>query len=292
MENGIFSFPYTVDSAFIDGALRFTVIGMATMAQSLVSFHYGDNGLSIPHVAKKGYTWVVSKQRFEISTYPLWRDELLLTSWMQKPKGPFLQYDYEFGYAKDYGKKPDLNAPVLHKRVEDTAMGDVFFKASTQWLLLDVNTLRPVRMEGAEFDTLTYCQKEALGGRFQKIELPADFSYSAAFSPSRLDIDLNGHVNNIEYLRYIFSYIPPELLKEELLVTSLEAQYVSSAHFSDKLECRSAIVSGAGEGSAGEKSACKEITVVHQIVRDDHSEVFRARTTWVPAKTVSRPVIV
>ena len=78
--SNIFSIPYVVDSAFMDGKLRFTVVGMSTMAQTLASFHYGEHKLTIPHMNRQGLTWVVTKQHFEISEYPEWRDELLLSS--------------------------------------------------------------------------------------------------------------------------------------------------------------------------------------------------------------------
>ena len=107
-----FLYPYAVNADFIDSKLRFTLIGMISLAQTAVSFHFGENRLSIPHVSAAGKTWVVSKQHFEISEYPLWKDEFASVSWMEPPKGPFFYYDFAYSYFADGGKKRGMSEPL------------------------------------------------------------------------------------------------------------------------------------------------------------------------------------
>ncbi len=278
--SNIFSIPYVVDSAFIDGKLRFTVVGMSTMAQTLASFHYGEHKLTIPHMNRQGLTWVVTKQHFEISEYPEWRDELLLSSWMEEPKGLFSLYDFRFCYAEDGGKKSGWDETMLRNQGDGKyKAGTPFMNAKFQWMLLDLEKMRPVGINSADFSTIGFCFDESCTTRFPKIALPEKFSFERTFTPQRLEIDLNGHVNNTEYLKYVLNSVPDEICSSRLIST-LDTNFISSAHFGDTLICRTSVIE--------EECRDDEICVVHSIIRSDGSEVFRAKTVWRPESSMSR----
>ncbi len=272
-----FLYPYTVNADFIDSRLRFTLIGMISLAQTAVSFHYGENRLSIPHMVAKGKTWVVSKQHFEISEYPVWQDEFLSSSWLERPKGPFCYYDFDFSYF-DGGKKKDLNEKVRHFPVT-TPAAHSFCQANSMWLLLDLKNLRPTKADGEDFADFDFCDQQLFPNKFPRLELAEKWDREEEFSPLPLEIDLNGHVNNVEYVKYILNYLPQDAVKG-MLVKTLDTNYISSAHESDTLICKSAILDCQGD----------EKTLIHQIVRKDGSEVFRARTVWAPEEKMSRDV--
>ncbi|MBR6296057.1 MAG: hypothetical protein IKR40_06230 [Treponema sp.] len=277
--SNIFSMPYAVDSAFIDGKLRFTLVGMSTWAQTLVSFHYGEHGLTIPHMGRRGLTWVVTKQHFEISEYPEWKDDLLLESWMEEVRGLFSLYDFRFSYA-DGGKKSDWETPLICRTPgAERKKGQTFMNAKFQWMLLDLETLRPVPMDSVDFGNIGFCSETSCITRFPKIALPEKFSFERTFTPQRLEIDLNGHVNNTEYLKYVLNSVPDEICSSRL-VSSLDTNFISSAHYGDTLTCRTTVIEEECKGD--------EICAVHSIIRSDGSEVFRAKTVWRPESAMSR----
>ena len=280
-----FSYPYTVNADFIDGKLRFTLIGMISLAQTAVSFHYGENRLSIPHMNAKGKTWVVSKQHFEIEEYPLWRDEFVSKSWLEPPHGPFCYYDFAYSYLAQGGRKQDLNQGMQDLNLAQAEKADLapapFCRAHSLWLLLDLASLRPSKPDGEDFRTFAYCPEQLFPPKFPKLELPEAWTIEQTFSPRRQEIDLNGHVNNVEYVRYILNWLPDQVA-DGMLVKTLDTNYVSSAHIDDSLTLRAALLPN-GDGEKPEARTC-----IHQIVRSDGSEVFRAHTVWLPEGQLSR----
>jgi len=75
--------------------------------------------LFIDNLKKMGLTWVITKQHFEITEYPLWMDDLIIQTWAQPPKGFFCFRDFAFFYAKN-GKKTSIDEAFEEKcRIEE-----------------------------------------------------------------------------------------------------------------------------------------------------------------------------
>jgi acyl-ACP thioesterase len=101
-----------------------------------------------------------------------------------------------------------------------------------------------------------------------------------AFSPTITDIDLNGHVNNLNYVRWILSFMPENVCVGRK-ISILDTYFIASAMLGDKLLCKTATV------------PVTEVECVHTIVRaTDGAELFRARTIWKSAAELSRDVSV
>lgn len=282
MTDNKYSIPFTVPSSLIDGHCRFTTLGMVSSAQDVTAVHYGSGGLSIPHLQKKGLTWVLVKQRFEIYEYPLWMDSLYLQTWAKPPKGPFFFRDYAYFYAKN-GRKTSMDTALRDvssgRQTQQDDTSAPFLRAASNWMVLDTDTLKPLKPADNVMGSLEYCAEDSLASSFPKITLPPSSSWDVehSFYPTITDIDINSHVNNLSYIRWILSYIPRKMY-EGKLISSLDTYYISSAVFSQKLVCRAS-----AEGAD---------TCVHSIIREeDGSEVFRAKTCWKDESVMSRRIV-
>lgn len=278
---------YTVPSSFMDGKGRFTPIGFVTVAQDLAGMHYGAGGNSILSLQKNNLTWVISKQHFEISEYPLWMDSLIIQTWAQKPKGFFCFRDFAYYYKQD-GKKPFLNQAFTDYGKEEKSgagviteealnnRGALCMRGSSCWIPLDMVTGQPVKPDEKIMGTLTYNSDCMEGKVFTKIPPIEKGETEEIFMPSILDIDMNGHVNNLNYVRWVLSFMNAEFCSGKLLC-ALDTNFISSAKYGEKLTCRC--------------TQTAENTCVHSIVRmEDGSEVFRAMTKWTDEKNISRPL--
>jgi acyl-ACP thioesterase len=297
-----YTIPYTVPSSAIDGACRVTPAALLGFAQDLASSHYGTGGLSIPHMQKRGMTWVVTKQHFEIEEYPLWLDELELTTWAKAPKGLICIRDFSYSYAPN-GKKATLDDALGTGRSVEGAPSFVqrespFLRGTSSWMVLDGNTGKPIKPAPELFGTLPFCEEDAVPAlsapAFPRFSFPASGSKSAAimtenqFSPAITDIDLNGHVNNLHYVRWILSYMPEDIFQSRK-ISILDTYFIASAMLGDFLVCKTAVMAPFGDREkSGEGVEC-----VHSIVREtDGVELFRARTIWKNAAQLSREVCV
>lgn len=269
----------------IDGKCRATPMEFAVLMQELAAGHYSSAGLSIPHLQKMGLTWVITKQHFEITEYPLWMDELIVQTWAQPPKGFFCLRDFAFFYAKN-GKKNSIDAAFAENlRIEEgkenlysikeeyKELKKPIFRASSCWVILNAETGQPVKPDTKVFGNLAFNDEHLEGKVFAKIPLPETWDIEESFRPTLLDIDINSHVNNLTYLRWILSYMSADCCKGKLLKT-LDTNFVSSAMYGEELICR---------------SSRSENVCIHSIIRaKDGSEVFKARSEWADENGLSR----
>lgn len=262
-----------------------------TLAQDLASSHYGTGGRSIPHLQKQGFTWVVTKQHFEVHEYPLWLDEYRAVTWAKTPRGPFCFRDFSCYYEN--GGKYETIDDAFKAQVErggaycaipaglsDTPAADEpqtpFFTGSSLWMVLDLATGRPVKMTQELMGNLSFCDDTLPDENMAKIRDPEEWSFSHEFTPCNLDIDLNGHVNNLAYDRWILSFLPENAYRGKL-VKVIDTYFVAQAMFGDELICRAAEI--------------ESNVWVHSIIRKtDGTEMFRARTEWTNEEAISRPV--
>jgi acyl-ACP thioesterase len=296
MATNKYSTTYIVPSREIDGTCCVTPSALLGLAQDLASAHYGTGGLSIPHMLKRGMTWVIAKQHFEIEEYPLWLDELSLTTWAKAPKGLFCIRDFSYSYAPD-GKKASLDVALGTGRsgasLPSIAQRESpFLRGTTCWMVLDANTGKPIKPAPELFGTLPFCEEDALPGlrAFPRISFPVPQDSVAlsttsvtetAFSPTITDIDMNGHVNNLNYVRWILSFMPEMFMDRK--ISTLDTYFISSAMLGDKLLCKTAVT----------EVPDTAVECLHSIVREnDGAELFRARTIWKSAAELSREVCV
>lgn len=282
-----YTMPYTVPTTAIDGQYRCTPLTFAALSQDLAANHYSSTGIFMPQLQKRGLMWIISKQHFEIHEYPLWLDCLTLQTWAQPPKGLFCFRDFAYYYA-DGGRKASLSAAfndfdsAERKGAEWTAdslqrHGDLCVRGSTCWLVLNTQTNQPAVLDETVFGSLGFCADHLEGRVFAKIPLPERWDREDRLHPSLLDIDMNGHVNNLNYIRWALSFMDADFCRGKLLRV-LDTNFLISAQYGEELCCRCC--------SYSEESVC-----VHSIIRiADGSEVFRARTEWADEQKMARPL--
>ncbi|GMO46557.1 MAG: thioesterase [Treponemataceae bacterium] len=277
----------TVSASDIDGGCAASLLYLAGLTQNLASFHYGTGGVSIPHLLQKNMTWIIAKQRFEITEYPLWLDDISGTTWAKPIRGLFCGRDFLFSY-RNGGKKASVNAAICLSDKKIAQSAEPFMRGATCWIVLDTNTGRPVKPPPDVFGTLPFCDEDALasGSDFPRFNFPRDNDAArteALFFPSALDIDMNDHVNNLNYVKWILMYTPLSIFREKL-VSALDTYFVTSAKFGDELIC-------ATEVSVDDPGGISEC--LHSIVRaSDGAEVFRARSRWLPRNQMTRTLTV
>lgn len=260
---------YPISASNIDTACRMKPLYITQIAQDLAAAHYGRNGLSIPHLAQKGFTWIIAKQRFEISEYPLWLDDIAVSTWAKEPKGPFCFRDYEFSYTATGRRFAEpKNEPII--------------RATSNWLLMDLKTGKPIKPSPEFMGTLLAHAVDSLPSVFPKIPLSDTWDESFSVLPSKMDIDLNNHVNNINYIRWFLESVPDQV-SQTSLISTLDTYFISSAMRAENLISRTAITAVETVKSG------YEYTCVHSIIREkDTSEVFRAQTHWKPISVMAR----
>ena len=157
-----------------NGVLRLRTL--FNLFQDMADEHADKMGLGYHFCIQKQIGWIGAGYHVQINRLPKWEDRVTLYTW------------------------PSKATPVMGIRdfqmISDS--GEVLVSASSQWVLVDLNRMRPVaiakHIEGYEI-----VDERAVETSFPQIEIADDANLGKSIPVRRDDIDINNHVNNAVY---------------------------------------------------------------------------------------------
>lgn len=149
--------------------------------QEAAGNHATHLGVGYDALQTLGLFWVLSRVKVEIAKLPVWRDEVTLTTW---PKG----VDRLFA-LRDF-------------RMSDRD-GNAMVQGTSCWLLVDIEKMRPRRLDSIDRSFPINDKEHAIQESLGKIPVPADLTVKYERTVMTSDLDVNDHVNNTEYVRWI-----------------------------------------------------------------------------------------
>ena len=149
--------------------------------QTVAANHASEGGIGFSEMMEKGLAWIITKIKFDCFA-PLYYDRKLIVKSVPKPKGLV-------DYTRDYFIYNECNNMVA--------------KGSSQWVLIDFKArkiVRPIVDFVGEFSPLTAYSER----KIEKIE-PVKDIFCFDYEVKKIDLDHNGHLNNIRYADIIFN---------------------------------------------------------------------------------------
>lgn len=212
----------------------------------IAGLHARELGVGIESLQARGLTWVLLRQRIENPLPVALGETLEIETW---PSG----ID---------------RLTALREFVVRTADGREAARASTQWLVIELATRRPVR------------PKEVLDPRFPREPSPPavaisrgklpelrEWEFQKRFHVRYADIDHNLHVTNTSYPAWAIEAVPRDVWRSSRLA-SVEVHYLAETLYGAAILSRLA--------RTGER------TFAHAIVREeDGKELARLVTGWI-----------
>lgn len=185
MAKTIWSAEYTVNTLVLNAQKRLGLHGLLTILQDVAWNHAEDLGCGYDSMARCGAFWVLTRQAVRMQRWPDWGETLTIDSWARPFSGPLAPRDFQI-------------------RCADVVIGE----ATSLWLTLDGKTHRPLRHPEA----ITCRQGGALDLQADKIAPIAGLPRLATRQVQNSDLDMNGHVNNTHYARWILDSLPAAAL--------------------------------------------------------------------------------
>jgi len=180
--------PFFVHSFDVDHTGKCTTVTLLKMMQEAAWRHAESLGLGFEHMKARNSLWVLSRLKVVVSRYPPWGEEFLLETW---PSGMHrLHVTRDFRITDDEG---------------------VAAEATSSWIVLDLESRRPLRPETALVDHREMLAGElVLGETAGKVELEEtvdpgeeiEWSRSRPFFVRVSALDSQSHVNNAKYLEW------------------------------------------------------------------------------------------
>ena len=169
---------------------------------------------SLKYYDDKNWAWVLTHWHVKISAYPKSGERINIYTWPVRYKGYFGERGFEV----------------------QSSGGDSLLVANSNWILLERDTLSPIRANNEIISQY---------GEMYPFLLERDFAMpiydgmeligSHEYTVSRRDIDTNSHVNNVKYIEWIYDYLPGDLYSD-FYATDLKVAYKKETLLGDKVK--------------------------------------------------------
>ncbi len=194
---------FTVNSFQVDVANRVTPVVLFGMMQESASRYCLDNKISIEHLSKNNLTWMLARQYVKFTKFPSWRESVTVETWPRNKTGLRALRDFMV---------TDEN-------------GDEVARSVTNWMLIDTRTRRLCKVDETVKD-LVMVEKSVMESDFRiKVDKIDGEKITTLFQVRASDFDVNSHVNNISYIRWVLDTVPYAFQKGHSL-SEITAEFV------------------------------------------------------------------
>jgi len=160
-----------------DGSMKLHVL--MQHLQEAAAVHAEQLGFGYDRLNQINSCWVLSNLRIEIDRLPRWNEKVTVTTW---PSG----HNRVAATREFVGRDPD---------------GCELFKAGSEWMVLDREKNRPKNLLRLGLPLPESGQK-TIAGKLTRLEPRSSYSQVEHVRVPYSSIDLNGHANNTEYVRW------------------------------------------------------------------------------------------
>ncbi len=208
----LFEQTFTVASYESDFTGHLALHSLFDRFQEIAGHHATSLGVGFTRLREAGVAWMLSRVKVEIRELPRWGETVTLRTWPKGVDRLFALRDFRLS----------------------SKTGDVLVLATTCWLLVDLDKGRPRRIESLGVDLEFPRAEHAIREVPDKIAVPPGVSiaYEKAITVSELDV--NEHVNNAQYVRWVVDcYTAAELHSGH--VVSIQMNYLDQVRYGDKV---------------------------------------------------------
>ncbi|MFP4023691.1 MAG: acyl-[acyl-carrier-protein] thioesterase [Thiohalospira sp.] len=180
LKNPFSKYKFHVKSYDSDQNGRLTLQSLFHFLQECAWENARANDFGYEFLEKNNAYWVLSRVLVQMDEYPLWRDEIEIKTW---PKGVD-----RFFAIRDF---------QIYKN------GKTIGNVTSYWLIVDKERKRPRRPDDFNFVHENFLQESAIERNPERIELGISLIKKEQRKVFYSDMDVNQHVNNATYVRWI-----------------------------------------------------------------------------------------
>ncbi len=223
----------------VDGSIK--IFSLMQYLQEIAALHAEQLGLGFNRLSEMNGYWVLSNIRIEINRLPGRDDEVTLRTW---PSG----YSRTIATREFVGK--DQN-------------GSELFRAGSEWMVLNKETNRLKNLFKLDLN-LPKTGVKALPDGLNRLEPHGDYREVDVVRVPRSSIDLNGHVNNTEYVRWGIDALS-RAFKLEDNIRCVQATYLSEVFEGDELDLLATSKMGGHFSVLGRKSGTETNVILMEV---------------------------
>ena len=197
---------------------RIKIVSLMQYLQEAAALHAEQLGFGFEKLGSLDGYWVLSNIRVEIAPAsrwgdgPTWNEQVVVQTW-PSGYGRLIATREFVGRGRDNGE---------------------LFRAGSEWMVLDKQSGRPKNLFHLDLG-LPKTGRKALPNELSRLEPQEDYRSVERVRVPYSSIDLNGHVNNTEYVRWGVDALR-HAFRLEGDIRSLQATYLSEIFEDDEVE--------------------------------------------------------
>ncbi len=203
-------------------------------------------GFGVEQLQSRGLTWMLSRYRIQLNSIVGLDDLVSIRTWPSVHKGLSACREFEI-----------------------FCNGVLIGAASSAWMLVDLETRRPVRPKeklGEVFLINEQVFSEPLGA----IKICSEFDSNLGFRVRRADLDLNCHVNNRVFFDWAVESLDAVIIENRRL-KQVDINYLAEALAGEEISA-----------SCSRQTTAEGLLCSHLITRpSDYKELAKLQTLWV-----------
>ncbi|MCQ2586366.1 MAG: thioesterase [Treponema sp.] len=164
-----------------------TLNALVKILENSGSGHSDMAGDNVFDMHNRSNAWVLTEWQIEVTEYPKYGDEIKAETWSEGLASPLVA----------------MRNFLLYKN------GEICAKGTTRWILIDMATGRPCKIEPAHLERYENEPKTVFDDKkLSRIPSPEAWTTEVKMPVRRADIDINEHVHNLTYLEYAREVLP------------------------------------------------------------------------------------
>ncbi len=182
---------HTIPCYDTDASWRLKPTSFMNLAQEAAGRHAVYLGFGYDDLIKTNTAWILSRVHVEFVDTPKWRENITLNTWHKGLNRIF--------FLRDFLLTDDE--------------GNTRVKATTSWLVLNLETRRLVR-DPKLMEEGTVCHEDVIETPADKVQMPKDVEAELVrrHTVSYSDIDTNGHTNNAMYMQWSMNSVGYDIM--------------------------------------------------------------------------------
>ncbi|XP_058206701.1 oleoyl-acyl carrier protein thioesterase 1, chloroplastic-like [Rhododendron vialii] len=250
-----------------------TVDSIANLLQEVTCNHvqscgYSTDGFGTTTAMRKLHLiWVATRMHIEIYKYPARSDVVEIESWFESKGG--------IGIRRDWILK-------------DHATHEVLGRATSKFVMINQDTRKLAKVsDDVQKEYLGFSPREPRlafpeekNGSLKKIaklEDAAQYSRQGLVPRRAADLDMNQHVNNVAYIRWVLESMPQEIIDTHELET-ITIDYKKECKEDDEVDSHTSPEPYDGTAAKGKEDYCQ---FLHSLtLSGDGLEIGRCYTEW------------
>lgn len=208
---------YTVKLSEIGKDNKVTNKAILSYLEDIGGIHSNIAGYGVFEIQDTHLSWILLGWRMQVIRRPKYAEKIKIKTWS---KGVVKFYTY-----RDF-------------EVYD-AQENLIIKASSKWVLLDIEKGKIVRIDSQimdkyepELNKIVFDTSE-----FDKVKEPAEYQYEKNYTVRRADIDVNNHMHNLNYIELANEALPEEVYRGALF-NDVRITYKKEIKLGETVKCK------------------------------------------------------